>query len=345
MIKDSIIALAKGQTLTYTQAKQAMDEIMSQEASDIQIAAFLTALALKGESIDEITACAESLREHCVRLLHNMEVLEIVGTGGDGSNSFNISTASAIVSAAGGAKVAKHGNRSASSQCGSADVLEELGVNIMLDKERSQRLLEEIGICFLFAQNYHIAMRYVAPVRKQLGIRTIFNILGPLSNPAGASLQLMGVYDESLCEPLAQVMRNLGVKRGMVVYGQDSLDEISLSAPTRICEINESSIRSYIFSPEEFGLELCDKATLQGGDKRVNAQILRDIFSGQDRGAKYHATCLNAGAALYIAGKAESFKDGFYLARKLIDQKSAQEKLNAFIAHSHSPTPKDTNAL
>ncbi|WP_317372713.1 anthranilate phosphoribosyltransferase [Helicobacter canis] len=345
MIKDSIIALAKGQTLTYTQAKQAMDEIMSQEASDIQIAAFLTALALKGESIDEITACAESLREHCVRLLHNMEVLEIVGTGGDGSNSFNISTASAIVSAAGGAKVAKHGNRSASSQCGSADVLEELGVNIMLDKERSQRLLEEIGICFLFAQNYHIAMRYVAPVRKQLGIRTIFNILGPLSNPAGASLQLMGVYDESLCEPLAQVMRNLGVKRGMVVYGQDSLDEISLSAPTRICEISEDAISSYMFSPKEFGLELCDKAALQGGDKRVNAQILRDIFSGQDRGAKYHATCLNAGAALYIAGKAESFKDGFYLARKLIDQKSAQEKLNAFIAHSHSPTPKDLNAL
>ena len=345
MIKDSIIALAKGQTLTYTQAKQAMDEIMSQEASDIQIAAFLTALALKGESIDEITACAESLREHCVRLLHNMEVLEIVGTGGDGSNSFNISTASAIVSAAGGAKVAKHGNRSASSQCGSADVLEELGVNIMLDKERSQRLLEEIGICFLFAQNYHIAMRYVAPVRKQLGIRTIFNILGPLSNPAGASLQLMGVYDESLCEPLAQVMRNLGVKRGMVVYGQDSLDEISLSAPTRICEINESSIRSYIFSPEEFGLELCDKDALQGGDKGTNARIIQEIFSGQDRGARYNATCLNAGAALYIANKAESMRDGFYLARKLIDQKSAQEKLNAFIAHSHSPTPKDTNAL
>lgn len=345
MIKDSIIALAKGQTLTYTQAKQAMDEIMSQEASDIQIAAFLTALALKGESIDEITACAESLREHCVRLLHNMEVLEIVGTGGDGSNSFNISTASAIVSAAGGAKVAKHGNRSASSQCGSADVLEELGVNIMLDKERAQRLLEEIGICFLFAQNYHIAMRYVAPVRKQLGIRTIFNILGPLSNPAGASLQLMGVYDESLCEPLAQVMRNLGVKRGMVVYGQDSLDEISLSAPTRICEINESSIRSYIFSPEEFGLELCDKDALQGGDKGINARIIQEIFSGQDRGARYNATCLNAGAALYIANKAESMRDGFYLARKLIDQKSAQEKLSAFIAHSHSPTPKDLNAL
>lgn len=345
MIKDSIIALAKGQTLTYTQAKQAMDEIMSQEASDIQIAAFLTALALKGESIDEITACAESLREHCVRLLHNMEVLEIVGTGGDGSNSFNISTASAIVSAAGGAKVAKHGNRSASSQCGSADVLEELGVNIMLDKERAQRLLEEIGICFLFAQNYHIAMRYVAPVRKQLGIRTIFNILGPLSNPAGASLQLMGVYDESLCEPLAQVMRNLGVKRGMVVYGQDSLDEISLSAPTRICEINESSIRSYIFSPEEFGLELCDKDALQGGDKGINARIIQEIFSGQDRGARYNATCLNAGAALYIANKAESMRDGFYLARKLIDQKSAQEKLSAFIAHSHSPAPKDLNAL
>lgn len=336
MIKDAIIALAKGQTLSYKQAKQAMDAIMSQEASDIQIAAFLTALALKGESIDEITACAESLREHCVRLLHNMEVLEIVGTGGDGSNSFNISTASAIVSAAGGAKVAKHGNRSASSQCGSADVLEELGVNIMLDKERSQRLLEEIGICFLFAQNYHIAMRYVAPVRKQLGIRTIFNILGPLSNPAGASLQLMGVYDESLCEPLAQVMKNLGVKRGMVVYGQDSLDEISLSAPTTICEIKEGAISSYVFSPRDFGLELCDKSALQGGDKAHNARIIQEIFSGRDKGAKYHATCLNAGAALYIASKAQSFKDGFYLAQSLINSKQAHNKLEEFISKSNN---------
>lgn len=336
MIKEAISLLAKRESLTHAQAKAAMNEIMQNEASDIQIAAFLTALALKGESIDEITACAESLREHCVRLLHDMEVLEIVGTGGDGSNSFNISTASAIVSAAGGASVAKHGNRSASSLCGSADVLEELGVNIMLSKENAEKLLQEIGICFLFAQNYHIAMRYVAPVRKQLGIRTIFNILGPLSNPAGASLQLMGVYDESLCEPLAQVMKNLGVKRGMVVYGQDSLDEISLSAPTRICEITPSGIVSCVFSPQEFGLELCKKQDLEGGDKRENAQIVRDIFSNKDKGAKYHAICLNAGAALYIAGRAESMRDGFMRARDLIDSGQALSKLEDFIAKSQA---------
>lgn len=336
MIKEAISLLAKRESLTHAQAKATMNEIMRNEASDIQIAAFLTALALKGENIDEITACAESLREHCVRLLHDMEVLEIVGTGGDGSNSFNISTASAIVSAAGGASVAKHGNRSASSLCGAADVLEELGVNIMLSKEDCEKLLQEIGICFLFAQNYHIAMRYVAPVRKQLGIRTIFNILGPLSNPAGASLQLMGVYDESLCEPLAHVMRNLGVKRGMVVYGQDSLDEISLSAPTRICEITPSGIESFVFSPQEFGLELCEKCDLEGGDKRKNAQILRDIFSSKDKGAKYHAICLNAGAALYIAGKAESMHDGFIRARKIIDSGQAWSKLEDFIAKSQA---------
>lgn len=336
MIKEAISLLAKRESLPPALAKAAMNEIMQNEASDIQIAAFLTALTLKGESIDEITACAESLREHCVRLLHDMEVLEIVGTGGDGSNSFNISTASAIVSAAGGASVAKHGNRSASSLCGAADVLEELGVNIMLSKEGAEKLLKEIGICFLFAQNYHIAMRYVAPVRKQLGIRTIFNLLGPLSNPAGASLQLMGVYDESLCEPLAQVMKNLGVKRGMVVYGQDSLDEISLSAPTRICEITPSGIKSLVFSPKEFGLELCAKDALKGGDRRENAQILRDIFSGQDKGAKYLAICLNAGAALYIAGMAESMREGFLRAREIIDSGRAEDKLEEFIAKSQS---------
>ena len=334
MIKEAILALSQKQSLSYHQAKLAMNEIMSGQASNIQIAAFLVALAMKGESIEEITACAESLREHCIRLLHNMEVLEIVGTGGDSSDSFNISTASAIVTAAGGVSVAKHGNRAASSKCGAADVLEALGVNIMLTKEDSERLLQEIGICFLFAQNYHISMHYVAPVRRELGIRTIFNILGPLSNPAGATLQLMGVYDEALLEPLARVMHNLGVRRGMVVYGHDKLDEISLGAPTKICEITQEGIKSYLISPQDFGYTPCAPDALKGGYPQENARIMLDIFSGYDKGAKYQAVCLNAGAALYIAGKAESHLEGVRMAEAIIDSKKAESKLQDFIHKS-----------
>ena len=229
MIRESIIKLSKKQNLTYQEAEEVMDEIMSGKATPVQMSAYLTALALKGETIDEITASAAGMRAHCIKLLHDMDVLEIVGTGGDGSNSFNISTTASLVIAAGGVPVAKHGNRAASSKSGAADVLEALGVKITIPPEKSQELLEKIGICFLFAQNYHIAMKYVAPIRKELGIRTVFNILGPLSNPAGANMELMGVYDEALVEPLAQVMANLGVTRGMVVFGQDSLDEISMS--------------------------------------------------------------------------------------------------------------------
>lgn len=336
MIKQAIIELAKKHDLSYTLAKSSMNEIMQGEASDIQISAFLTALAMKGESIDEITACAESMRDHCVRLLHDMEVLEIVGTGGDGSDSFNISTASAIVIAAAGVNVAKHGNRAASSKCGAADVLESLGVNIMLDKEGAEALLKDIGICFLFAQNYHIAMRYVAPVRRELGIRTIFNILGPLSNPAGATLQLMGVYDETLTKPLAQVMQNLGVKRGMVVYGKDRLDEISLGAPTQICEITSGGIKSYEFAPEMVGYALCAPDALKGGAPEENARIIRDIFQQKERGAKRQAVCLNAGAALYIAQKAGSIEEGVRLAEGVIDSNKAWEKLQSFIEKSQA---------
>ena len=253
MIKEAILKLAEKKDLSYQEAEAVMNEIMSGEATPVQMSAYLTALSLKGETIDEITASAAGMRAHCIKLLHDLDVLEIVGTGGDGANSFNISTTSSLVIAAGGVPVAKHGNRAASSKCGAADVLEALGVNITLSPEKSARLLKKINICFLFAQNYHIAMKYVAPIRRELGIRTVCNILGPLSNPAGANMELMGVFDEALVEPLAQVMAKLGVVRGMVVYGQDKLDEISMSAPTSVCEIRNGWFQSYELTPEQFG--------------------------------------------------------------------------------------------
>ena len=304
MIKEAIIKLSKKQDLAYAEAEAVMDEIMSGQATPVQMSAYLTALALKGETIDEITASAAGMRAHCIKLLHNLDVLEIVGTGGDGSNSFNISTTSSLVIAAGGVPVAKHGNRAASSKSGAADVLEALGVKITLTPERSAEILKKINICFLFAQNYHIAMKYVAPIRKELGIRTVFNILGPLSNPAGANMELMGVYDQSLVEPLAQVMANLGVNRGMVVYGQDSLDEISMCAPTSVCEIRDGKFTSYEITPEQFGYERCEKGALTGGTPAENAEITKAILKGEEKGPKRQAVCLNAGAALYIAGKA-----------------------------------------
>ena len=335
MIKEAILKLAKKEDLTYDEAEKVMDEIMSGEATPVQMSAYLTALSLKGETIDEITASASGMRAHCIKLLHDMDVLEIVGTGGDGSNSFNISTTASMVISAGGVPVAKHGNRAASSKSGAADVLEALGVKITLTPERSAEILKKIGICFLFAQNYHIAMKYVAPIRKELGIRTVFNILGPLSNPAGANMELMGVYDEALVVPLAQVMANLGVIRGMVVFGQDKLDEISMSAPTTVCEIKEGTFTSYELTPEQFGYARCQKEELVGGTPAENAEITRKILSGEEKGAKRKAVCLNAGAALYIAGKAESMKAGVKMAEELIDSGAALTKLNQFIEESN----------
>ena len=326
MIKEAIIKLSKKQDLAYAEAEAVMDEIMSGQATPVQMSAYLTALALKGETIDEITASAAGMRAHCIKLLHNLDVLEIVGTGGDGSNSFNISTTSSLVIAAGGVPVAKHGNRAASSKSGAADVLEALGVKITLTPERSAEILKKINICFLFAQNYHIAMKYVAPIRKELGIRTVFNILGPLSNPAGANMELMGVYDQSLVEPLAQVMANLGVNRGMVVYGQDSLDEISMCAPTSVCEIRDGKFTSYEITPEQFGYERCEKGALTGGTPAENAEITKAILKGEEKGPKRQAVCLNAGAALYIAGKAASIEEGVKLAESLIDSGAALKK-------------------
>ena len=335
MIKEAIIKLSKKEDLTYQEAETVMDEIMSGQATPVQMSSYLTALSMKGETIDEITASAAGMRAHCIKLLHDLDVLEIVGTVGYGANSFNISTTSSLVIAAGGVPVAKHGNRAASSKSGAADVLEALGVNITIPPEKSAELLKKINICFLFAQNYHIAMKYVAPIRKELGIRTVFNILGPLSNPAGANMELMGVFDQALVEPLAQVMAKLGVIRGMVVFGQDKLDEISMSAPTSVCEIRDGWFQSYEITPEQFGYTRCSKEDLVGGTPAENAEITRAILKGEERGSKRQAVCLNAGAALYIAGKAESMETGVRMAEELIDSGAVLKKLEEFIQASN----------
>ncbi len=334
MIREAIMKVAKKQNLSYEEANQVMDEIMSGQTSDIQTSAFLTGMAMKGETIDEITGCAAGMRAHCVKVFNDMDVVEIVGTGGDGSNSFNISTTAAIVTAAGGVPVAKHGNRAASSKSGTADCFEALGVNISVSPEKSAQLLKEINLCFLFAQNYHISMKYVAPVRKELGIRTVFNILGPLANPAGANMELMGVYDEELVEPLAEVLEKLGVKRGMVVYGQDCLDEISMSAPTTVCEFFDGHTRHYVIEPEDFGFEKCTKEALVGGTPEENAKITRSILNGE-QGPRRQAVLLNAGAALYMAGKYKTLKEGVEAAGELIDSGKAMAKLEEFIKRSN----------
>lgn len=334
MIKEAIQKLVNKEDIGYDMAKEVMNEIMSGEASDVLKSAYLTALSMKGETIEEITASALEMRNHGVKLLDDMDVLEIVGTGGDRSNSFNISTTSSIVIAAGGVPVAKHGNRAASSKSGAADVLETLGVNIMVSPAKSAQMLKDINICFLFAQTYHTAMRFVGPVRKELGIRTIFNILGPLANPAGASMQVMGVFAEELVEPLAKVLSNLGVKRALVVYGQDKLDEISMSAPTTVCEITEGNFCSYTITPEQFGFERCEKDALVGGTPQENAQITLDILNGV-KGPKRNAVVMNSGAALYIAGKAETLEAGVRMAENIIDSGKAKAKLDEFVKVSN----------
>ena len=335
MIKEAVAKLVKNEDIGYDMAKTVMDEIMSGEASDILKSAYLTALSQKGETIEEITGSAEEMRKFGRKLGADVEALEIVGTGGDGSNSFNISTTASIVISAAGVPVAKHGNRAASSKSGAADCLEALGVNITIEPEQSKKLLEEIGICFLFAQKYHTAMKYVGPIRKELGIRTIFNILGPLANPAGPVYQIMGVYDESLLPSMAKVLSNLGVKRGMVVYGQDRLDEISASAPTAVCEIDNGTFKNYVITPEDFGLVRCTKEDLVGGTPQENAEITRAILNGE-KGPKRNAVLLNAAAALYVAGKADSMADGVKLAEKVIDTGLAKAQLERFIQQSNA---------
>lgn len=334
MIKEAIYKLSNKENLSYEMAETVMDEIMSGEASGIHMGAYLMGLRMKGETIEEITASAAGMRKHCTRLLHNMDVLEIVGTGGDEAFTFNISTTASIVVSAAGIPVAKHGNRSVSSKCGAADVLEALGVNIMISPAQSAEILKEIGLCFMFAQSYHTAMKYVAPVRRELGIRTIFNILGPLSNPAGANMQLLGVYDEALVEPLAKVLANLGVKRAIVAYGNDGIDEISLSAPTTCCEIRDGKITSYILEPEQVGLNRCRKEDLVGGGPAENAAITKGILLGE-QGPKRDAVLLNAGACIYMVKDNISMKDAIDIAADIIDSGKAMKQLEKFIELSN----------
>ncbi len=337
MIKEAIVKIVNKEDLTYDEAYAVMNEIMGGETTPTQNAAFLSALSTKSaraETTDEIAGCAAAMREHATKVDTGMDVFEIVGTGGDNAHSFNISTTSAIVAAAGGMKVAKHGNRAASSKSGTADCLEALGVNIQQDPDKCVELLKEAGMCFFFAQKYHTSMKYVGAIRKELGFRTVFNILGPLTNPGSPSMQLLGVYDEYLVEPLARVLISLGVKKGMVVYGQDKLDEISMSAPTTVCEINDGWYKSYVIKPTDFGLNMCTKEDLVGGTPEENAEITRDILKGV-KGPKRDAVLMNAGAALYIGGKADSMKAGIDLAAELIDSGKALETLNKIIEVSN----------
>ena len=337
MIKEAIIKIVNKEDLSFDEAYAVMNEIMNGETTPTQNAAFLAALSkksAKAETTGEIAGCAKAMREHATPVDTDFDLFEIVGTGGDNAGSFNISTTSAIVAAAGGMKVSKHGNRAASSKCGTADCLEALGVNIEEDPAKCRELLEKVGICFFFAQKYHNSMKYVGAIRKELGFRTVFNILGPLTNPAHPKRQLLGVYDEYLIEPLAKVLMELGVKRGMVVYGMDKLDEISLSAPTKVCEIKDSSLHTYEIKPEDFGLSRCKKEDLAGGDPKENAAITLSILNGE-KGAKRDAVLLNAGAALYIGEKAKSMQEGINLAARLIDSKKALKVLEDFIKVSN----------
>ncbi|MBR4777952.1 MAG: anthranilate phosphoribosyltransferase [Lachnospiraceae bacterium] len=337
MIKEAIVKIVNKEDLTYTEAYDVMNEIMSGETTPTQNAAFLSALSTKSakaETTDEIAGCAAAMRDHATKVDTGMDVLEIVGTGGDNAGSFNISTTTAIITASAGIKVAKHGNRAASSLCGTADCLEALGVNIDQSPEKCVEMLKEAGMCFFFAQKYHTSMKYVGAIRRELGFRTVFNILGPLTNPASPTMQLLGVYDGYLVEPLAQVLVNLGVKRGMVVYGTDKLDEISLSSPTKICEIKDGWFKTFTITPEDFGFERCTKDDLKGGTPAENAQITRDILNGA-KGHKRNAVLLNAGAALYIGGKADSFKNGIELAKELIDSGKAMQTLEKMIEVSN----------
>ena len=339
MIKEAIVKIVNKEDLTYDEAYTVMNEIMSGETSPTQNAAFLAALSTKSakaETTDEIAGCAAAMRDHATKVDTGMDVLEIVGTGGDNAQSFNISTTSALVAAAGGVKIAKHGNRAASSNSGTADCLEALGVNINQSPSRCIEMLNEAGMCFFFAQKYHSSMKYVGAIRRELGFRTVFNILGPLTNPASPTRQLLGVYDEYLVEPLAQVLINLGVKRGMVVYGLDKLDEISMSAPTKICEIKDGWFKSYVITPEKFGFKRCTKADLKGGTPEENAQITRDILGGKP-GHKRNAVLMNAGAALYLYDKADSLKNGIALAAELIDSGAALKTLEKAIEVSNRP--------
>ncbi len=322
--------LVEGKDLTIHETETAMNSIMEGNATEAQIGSFLTAMRMKGETIEEITACAKVMRDKCEKLQTQGDVMDIVGTGGDCTNTFNVSTASSIVVAAAGVKVAKHGNRSVSSKCGAADILEALGVKLDITPKQNEKVLEDVGLCFMFAPVYHTAMKHVAKPRRELGIRTIFNILGPLANPAYANLQVLGVYDEKLLEPMANVLHNLGVKRAMVVHGQDGVDEISMCAPTTVYEIKDGTIESFILNPEMLGLKFCKQEELVGGVASENKDIMLDILEGR-KGPKRDIVLINSAAALYIAYGDKTLRECVEIAAEIIDSGKALVKLSEFI--------------
>ena len=334
MIKDAIKLVVDNKNLTYDMAETVMNEIMNGEATQIEMASYLTALRMKGETVEEITACANGMRKAGVHLNHDFDVLEIVGTGGDEAFTFNISTVSGFVISACGVPVAKQGNRSVSSKCGAADCLESLGIKLDIPVEQSENILKEIGMCFMFAQKYHTSMKYVAPVRKDLGIRTVFNILGPLSNPAGANMQLMGVYSKDLVKPMAQVLSKLGVKKGMVVFGNDGLDEVTLTTTTTACYIDNGTFTDLTINPVDYGFKLCKPEDLVGGSPEINKQIALDILSGKELGAKRDVVLLNSAICLYIAGKG-TIADCIELARTQLDNGNALKQLQKFVELSN----------
>lgn len=334
MIKQAIYSLINGQDLDLDTTKKVMEQIMDGNATNAQIGSFLTSMRMKGESIEEITACAMVMRERCTKLSPKIDVLDIVGTGGDEANTFNISTISAIVVSVGGVAVAKHGGRSVSSKCGSADLLEALGVKIDIPVLKSEEILSKIGICFMFAPNYHSSMKYAAPVRRELSVRTIFNILGPLANPAGANMQLLGVYDENLVEPLARVLINLGVKRAMVVHGHDGLDEVSLCSSTTVCEVLNGKLNSFFLDPKQFGFEKCQSSDLVGGNPAENADIALKILNGE-KGPKRDIVLLNSAICLYMSYNNLTLRECVRLAAEIIDSGKAIKQLKEFIRLSN----------
>ena len=342
MIKEAIIKIVNKGDLTYSEAKEVMTEIMSGQTTPTQNAAFLAALSTKStkaETIDEITGCAVAMRNKAIPVEHEgMEVLEIVGTGGDNAHTFNISTTSAMIAAAAGAKVAKHGNRAASSDSGAADCLEALGVNIQQSPQLCTKLLKEVGVCFMFAQKYHTSMKYVGAIRRELGFRTVFNILGPLTNPARPEYFMLGVYDEYLCEPVAKVLSSMGVKHALVVYGRDKMDEVSPSCETTVCELRDGFYRTIVIGPEDFGMVRGEKSEIVGGTPDENAALTRGILKGEITGTKRNAVLLNAGCAIYAANKAESIADGIRIAAEMIDSGKALAVLDRFIKVSNERT-------
>jgi anthranilate phosphoribosyltransferase len=335
MIKEAIGLVVSGTSLTVQEAELVMQEIMKGEATPAQLGAFFTALKLKGETVDEITGFARAMRDNAIHVDAGGPVLDIVGTGGDGSGSINISTGAAFIAAAAGLKVAKHGNRAMSSKCGSADVLEALGVKIDLDAGQVQKCLKEVGISFMFAQVFHPAMKYAAAPRREIGIRTVFNILGPLTNPAGAGAQVLGVASEQMVNDMSLVLQGLGCEHALVVHGEDGMDEITVSGKTFVSELKNGRIESYTITPEDFGISRADMQSLRGGEAKENAGMLRGVLSGVP-GPQRDVMVMNAAAGMLAGDRVETLSQGVALAAEMIDSGKALEKLDRLIAYSNS---------